>query len=147
MQRQASVLSRLVFEVSHPSRITEIPHVNWDCFGHRQWSVVAREWRSEMGSMEAGRVKKAYLKLLLAFEQSLSQDCKVEVRKVQPYQTALPNSPAKQHQHACSTNFHLLHLATGMAGKGVSSKSVCPVISRSRQAVTACLLDLYSRLF
>ena len=35
-----------------------------------------------MGSMEAARVKKAYLKLLLAFEQHLSQDCKVEVRKV-----------------------------------------------------------------
>ena len=44
--------------------------------------MVAREWRSEMGSMEAARVKKAYLKLLLAFEQHLSQDCKVEVRKV-----------------------------------------------------------------
>ena len=35
-----------------------------------------------MGSMEAARVKKAYFKLLLAFEQQLSQDCKVEVRKV-----------------------------------------------------------------
>ena len=35
-----------------------------------------------MGSMEAARVKKAYLKLLLAFEQHLSQDCKTEVRKV-----------------------------------------------------------------
>lgn len=34
--------------------------------------------------MEAGRVKKAYLKLLLAFEQHLSQHCKVEVRKVCP---------------------------------------------------------------
>ncbi|KAL3143597.1 hypothetical protein ABBQ38_002394 [Trebouxia sp. C0009 RCD-2024] len=49
--------------------------------GTRQWSVVAREWRPEMGAMEAGRVKKAYLKLLLAFEQHLSQHCKVEVRK------------------------------------------------------------------
>ena len=44
--------------------------------------MVAREWRPEMGSMEAARVKKAYLKLLLAFEQQLSQDCKIEVRKV-----------------------------------------------------------------
>ena len=35
-----------------------------------------------MGSMEAARVKKAYLKLLLAFEQHLSQECKTEVRKV-----------------------------------------------------------------
>lgn len=51
----------------------------WSC---RQWSVVAREWRPEMGAMEAGRIKKAYLKLLLAFEQHLSQHCKVEVRKV-----------------------------------------------------------------
>ena len=44
--------------------------------------MVVREWRPEMGGMEAARVKKAYLKLLLAFEQHLSQDCKVEVRKV-----------------------------------------------------------------
>lgn len=43
---------------------------------------MAREWRPEMASIEAARVKKAYLKLLLAFEQHLSQDCKVEVRKV-----------------------------------------------------------------
>lgn len=47
----------------------------------RQWSGVAREWQQEMTGMEAARIKKAYLKLLLAFEQHISQDATVEVRK------------------------------------------------------------------
>ncbi|KAL3133012.1 hypothetical protein ABBQ38_006921 [Trebouxia sp. C0009 RCD-2024] len=49
--------------------------------GTRQWLEVARKWRPEMGAIEAHRVKKAYRKLLLAFEQHLSQHCKVEVRQ------------------------------------------------------------------
>lgn len=48
----------------------------------RQWSVVAREWRGEMGGGEALRIKKAYKKFLLAFEQHLSQGTIVEIRKV-----------------------------------------------------------------
>ncbi len=43
---------------------------------------MAREWREDMSGMEAGRVKKAYQKLLLAFEQHISQGTIVEVRKV-----------------------------------------------------------------
>ena len=53
------------------------------CWFCRQWSTVAREWHSEMSGMEAERIKKAYLKLLLAFEQHISQDATVELRKVQ----------------------------------------------------------------
>ncbi|KAL0021602.1 hypothetical protein WJX79_003100 [Trebouxia sp. C0005] len=49
--------------------------------GTRQWSAVAREWRADMSGMEAARVKKAYHKLLLAFEQHISQGTIVEVRK------------------------------------------------------------------
>ncbi len=52
------------------------------CLFGRQWSTVAREWRGDMTGMDAGRVKKAYQKLLLAFEQHISQDSTVEVRKV-----------------------------------------------------------------
>ena len=37
-----------------------------------------------MSGMEAARIKKAYLKLLLAFEQHISQDATVELRKVKP---------------------------------------------------------------
>ncbi len=43
---------------------------------------MAREWRADMSGMEAARVKKAYHKLLLAFEQHISQGTIVEVRKV-----------------------------------------------------------------
>lgn len=49
--------------------------------GTRQWSAVAREWRADMSGMEAARVKKAYQRLLLAFEQHISQGTIVEVRK------------------------------------------------------------------
>lgn len=45
---------------------------------------MAREWHSDMSGMEAARIKKAYLKLLLAFEQHISHDSTVEVRKVLP---------------------------------------------------------------
>ena len=44
--------------------------------------MVAREWRQEMGGGEALRIKKAYKKFLLAFEQHLSQGTIVEIRKV-----------------------------------------------------------------
>ena len=48
----------------------------------RQWSTVAREWRADMGGLEGSRIKKAYIKFLLAFEQHISQEAVVEVRKV-----------------------------------------------------------------
>ncbi|KAL3149349.1 hypothetical protein ABBQ32_002153 [Trebouxia sp. C0010 RCD-2024] len=51
--------------------------------GTRQWLMVARQWRPEVGVIEARHVRKAYRKLLLAFEQQLSQHCKAEVRKVE----------------------------------------------------------------
>ena len=52
---------------------------------------MAREWRAEMSGMEAARVKKAYHKLLLAFEHHISQGTIVEVRKVR--------LPPTQRQH------------------------------------------------
>ena len=62
---------------------------------------MAREWREGMSGIEAGRVKKAYLKLLLAFERHISQGTTVEVRKVRtptlspppPHTHLLPHNP------------------------------------------------------
>lgn len=73
--------------------------------------------------MEAGRVKKAYLKLLLAFEQHLSQDCKVEVRKVSP------TPYAKQHKQAfCIFPLFTVNNAGKMAVDSLSSHTLGRVL-------------------
>ena len=41
--------------------------------------MVAREWQQEMTGMEAARIKKAYLKLLLALQQFVLQPQLVDI--------------------------------------------------------------------
>jgi len=69
---------------------------------------VAREWRADMSGMEAARVKKAYHKLLLAFEQHISRGTIVEVRKVR-----LPPTQ-RQHPVVAPAPFVVFHCSVRM---------------------------------
>ncbi len=66
-----------------------------------------------MSGMEAARVKKAYHKLLLAFEQHISQGTIVEVRKVELAPTQ------RQHPVVAPAPFVIFHCSVRMASTAI----------------------------